>query len=228
MNKARILQAVNYRGDCKEIKEAVTRIKDTLSAIPSDVNLGAMTSVENFESAGMFGDYNYPKSVTNNDGEKNRILENLKSILIELASWIRDNPLQAKYNYITSKQVKGKFRRKVMITFLALIAAIAVVLYCLQEKGILNIGVDIAEIIGLVDLVLGIGGWIYELADDNKKEAVCGAVQGIEGSKTEKDLLTNTNYYLKAKRRNVILCLFNFGEQTQIGEQTNYNINRRN
>lgn len=223
MDKEQILKAIDYQGDCKEIKSDVTRIVDTLSAIPSGVDLGAMTSVEYFINSGSFGEFNHPQSVTNDISGKNRILSDLKSILIELASWIRENPLQAKYNYITSNQAKGKIRRRVMIALLVMIATVSIVLYCLQVKGILNVGIDIAEIIGIVDLVLGIGGWIYELADDSKKEAVCSAVQEIGDSKSDKDLLAKTDNYCKAKRRNVILCLFNFGTIQQIEKQETTN-----
>lgn len=224
MNKAYILATIKYQGNCEKINLGVTRIEDTLSAIPSDVDLGAMTSVENFEKSGKFGLFEHPESTINCNDEKERILSDLKSILTELASWIRENPLQAKYTYIASKQANGKLRRKIMTALLVGIAAVAIVLYCLQAREILDTSANISEIIGLVDLVLGIGGWIYELADDGKNEAVCGAIQKI-GESEDEDLLTKTDHYIKAKNRNVILCLFNFGTIQQIERQEN--VNRR-
>ncbi len=231
MKKAYIKKVLDFKGGDKDIKVAVDRVLDTLNAIPDETDLGAMTSVEEFEGNNAFGIFNFTDTRLDNSGErenlKKEILSNLKSILMEVTSWIKDNPLQVKYNIISINQKKGRTRRKWLIAVLVIVAAAAIALTIIQNvTSVLGTEVDIGEIVGLVDLVIGIGGFIYELADDSKKEAVCNAVQEISESKNNRELLEGAEKYVKAKNKNIMLCFFHIGTVQQIGEQTINNYRR--
>lgn len=190
MTKEYIAKVLGFKGTDKDISVAVNRVTDTLKAIPADANLGAMTSVENFHENG-FGSFQYSDSRLDSEREKEkaRILNNLRSILLEVTTWIKNNPLQVKYNILTVNHSKDRCRRKKFIAALVIIALIAVVLTIIQHTtSLIPQNIPVAEIVGLVDMLIGIGGFIYELADDNKKEAVCNAVKEISESETDKEL----------------------------------------
>lgn len=231
MKKEYIEKVLGFKGTDREIKAAVERVTDTLKAIPADADLGSMTSVKEFERDNAFGPFNY--NDTRLDGReererlKNNILGDLKSIRMEIASWIKDNPLQVKYNILSANQKNDRKRRKWLIAALVIIAAAAVALTIIQKlTSIIPEGIPIGEIVGLVDLVIGIGGFIYELADDNKKDAVCNAVQEISESRNNRELLEGAEKYVKARNKNIMLCFFHIGTVQQIGEQTINNYRR--
>ena len=231
MKKASIKKVLDFKGGDKDIKVAVDRVLDTLNAIPDEADLGAMTSVEEFERNNAFGIFNFTDTRLDNSGDrenlKKEILGNLKSILLEVTSWIKDNPLQVKYNIISTNQKKDRTRRKWLIAVLVIVAAAAIALTIIQKfTSIIPEGVPIGEIVGLVDLIIGIIGFIYELADDNKKEAVCNAVQEMSDSKNDEALLESAEKYVKAKHKNIMLCFFHIGTVQQIGEQTINNYRR--
>lgn len=198
MKKEEILKIVEYKGDNKEIKQKVIRIHDLLTAIPEDADLGAIPGIDDFKENGAFGAYNNRDSRINSEEEKNRILSNLDSIFHEITKWIKDHSLEVKYNILTSGRKNDKKRRIIFISILALIAAAAITFTLLQRMAhFIPDGVPIGEIIGLVDFVLGIFGFIYELLDDGKEKTTCGAVDDIKNSQTADELLTSANKFVK-------------------------------
>lgn len=222
MEKEYIEEVLGFKGTDREIQTAIERVTDTLKAIPADANLGAMTSVENFCING-FGSFQYPDTRLDSEREKEktRILSNLESILLEVSTWIKDHPLQVKFNIISANHQRDCVRRKWMIAVLVIVAVVAISFTLIQNvTSAIPEGVPIGEIVGLVDLAIGIIGFIYELADDNKKEAVCNAVQKISESKNNRELLEGAEKYIKEKNKNIMLCFFHIGTVQQIGEQT--------
>lgn len=205
MKKDDIKKILKFEGADKDIEVAVNRVLDTLKAIPADADLGAMTSVENFNESG-FGSFQYPDTHHDNKidkgKEKTRILSYLESILIEVTTWIKDHPLQVKFNIISAKQNKDRARRKWLIAVLVIVAAVAIVLTIIQNvTSLIPKGVPIGEIVGLIDLLIGIGGFIYELADDSRKEAACNAVQEISKCKTDNELTDKAKNLVKVVKK---------------------------
>lgn len=224
MYKRQIQKVTNYSGYDDDIQVAANRISDMLFAIPSDVDLGAMMSVERFKDDGAFGIFTSSDSGLNDSSkkecEKNKVLNNLDSILLEVTSWIKDNPLVVKYNIMTTGKKKSSHRRKVMIIILVVIAVVAIVLTIIQHTtNWIGESVPIGEIIGLVDLVMGIGGLVYEIADDGKKENICSAVDDISKSESLEDLEDGSDKLIEAKNKNIMLSLIHIGKTEQIGQQ---------
>lgn len=235
MTKKEILQTINYKGNDKDIKQQITRIQDTLRAIPDNADMTAMESIENFkkeefESFKYFNDSRLDsKTKKQKAADKQQILGCLENIRIEIASWIQNNPLVVKYRIQTSDRKEDKLRRVVFVTVLALIAVAAIILTILQHGvHVISKDVPIGEVIGLVDLVLGISGFIYEIVDDGKKSKACDAVDLISANGINDEQLKIIEKYqsTKAKRKkflNIALSLFHFGRTEQIGEKTENN-----
>lgn len=219
MNKDEILKAVEFKGDDTEIKQAVTRIRDLLAAIPEDADLGAISG-DDFKKNGAFGAYNHGDSRINSAEEKDGILSDLDIIFHEISKWIKDHTLEVKYDILNNGRKKDKPRRIIFIVILALIAAAAITLTVLQRAAqLIPDTVPIGEIMGLVDLLLGIGGFIYELMDDGKKDACCDAVNDIKNSKTDEELTNATKKYIKVNKQNIAFSLLHIGKHVQINEQ---------
>lgn len=220
MKKDDIEKAINFSGEDKDIKQEIIRIADTLTAIPSEADLGAMTSVEELKGKPSYFAFTSRESRLN-DLDKNEIISGLQCIRIEIGSWIQNNRLIAQGHYLYTEGGKASHRRKRLLAILGMIAIAAIILSILSWTSVIPENIKIGEIVGLFDLVIGIGGLFYEVGDDSRKYSVCGALQEIEstdGNNSEK-LLLSTEKFSTEKRRNIILCLFNFG--TIIGTQGN-------
>ena len=223
MKKDDILGILKYEGsddsgDC--ICDAVNRITDTLSAIPEEVDLGNMESVENFKQSGMFGICNFPKSresANEYENERTRILSDLQCIRTELATWIRNNKSFLQYCYSVTLHSKYRKRRIGIIVALGLIAISAVILSILKwcGKGIIigSTEIDVGELVGLIDLVVGIGFGIYELIDDARITKGCEAIEDMYKSTDETGVIDECKFKRAANRckiykRTIIVHIF--------------------
>ncbi len=209
MKKSYIQKVVEYNGPDREIKAEANRVADILFAIPDSEDMGAMMSVQTFEKDGAFDMFVYEDSKIYDqdvkDDAKSRIIGELKSIFLEVASWIQNNPMVVKYNILTADKRKVSRRRWIVIAILAVIAIASIVLTALRYTTNLIGEAPVGEIIGLVDLVLGIFGFIYEVADDGKRDDMCNAVEDMSESKSNAALDKQTEKLLKAKKRSVIV-----------------------
>ena len=207
MYKKDVQKVTNYDGGDKEIRAAANRIEDMLFAIPADADLGAMESVCSFESHGAFDNYDERESsfdAQHSADVKQGILHDLESIRLELASWIKNNPVVVKYNVLTSGKKESGKRRKFLAVVLGLIAAVAIVLTILQYTTTLLGKAPVGEIIGLVDLVLGISGFVYEIVDDGKRDDICAAVQDMSESESAEELKKGADKLSEARNTTIV------------------------
>ena len=146
------------------IGRLIERIKDTLRSFPDDIEIDEFTSLKTFVKEGGF-------TTTQLDSHKRDIYSELNMILTELQTWV-DNQVSAGKVYsveasLQSKKLSNHWKTRMFFMGLfAVVAIVAAIFTFLRFKSGEDSYRFLPEIIGLVDLILGVFFFILEQIDD--------------------------------------------------------------
>lgn len=175
----------------ENIRQEAGRILDILRAVPNEANLGVIASVPEPPSESVVATCN--KDQRSRDAKMQEINEQLNTVRGQIGKWIADNPLVAKGSLREKQAKKWQKPRIAAVIVMAIAAVAAIVFFILECLKVIPTGDLISGIIGVSDLVFGIGVSIYEICDDGKTEKVCKAVDAVEAAKSDDSNQAFTN-----------------------------------
>lgn len=187
--------------DCKDL---AVRIEDVLCAFDGDTELEESVSIREFRAAAKAK--SYAKSALNPG--QHELRADLQAVLTELRTWVERQIKSGRvYAAETKKQHRkrraGRILRALFLTVFGALAVLAVVFTVLRLRGGENSYTWVPEIIGCVDLVIGIAFTIYEQWDDGRKDAIhTGAEEAVEKGKED-------DYIVKIENSTVVHGWFN-------------------